>query len=348
MALKKCSVGIHKQCVEIKAGNLRLAVTTKVGPRIIGCYIGGSDFNHFVVLPATPYPESGNGFTLYGGHRLWHSPEECPRTYEPDNDPVEVKQQPTGVEFISMPCESTGIQKRILVEPLENGLICVTHTIENVGMWPVELAPWTLSQMAPGGVCIMPLGTDPEGYPFAPDRTLNFWPYTDLRDKRLSIGSDYIIVKQDPKAKKAFKMGYNDVSGWVAYVNNGQALVKYFDYDFEGDYSDEGCSMECYSNEQFTEMELLGAKETLEPGETVQFVEYWQGIDGLPKVTTEAEVRKHLMPHLLVQEGDCCCGDDDCCCEEEEDDCGCGHHHHHEHCDCGCEDEAPAKKSKKK
>ena len=352
MALKKCSVGIHKQCVEIKAGDLRLAVTTKVGPRIIGCFIGDSDFNHFAVLPATPYPGVDNGFVLYGGHRLWHSPEEVPRTYEPDNDSVKVVQQKTGVEFICKPCEATGMLKKIFVEPLENGLICVTHTIENTGMWPVELAPWTLSQMAPGGTCIMPLGTDPEGYPFAPDRKLNFWPYTDLKDKRLVLGSDYIMVKSDPKCEKSLKIGYNNFAGWVAYVNNGQALVKYFDYDFEGEYSDDGCSNECYTCKDFTEMELLGAKETLEPGEAVQFVEYWQGIDGLPKIATEKDIAKHLMEHLLVQEGDCCC-DDDCCCGEEEDDdccdddCCCGHHHHHG--DCCCEDEeAEAPKAEKK
>lgn len=330
MALKKCTVGIHKQCVEIKAGELRLAVTTKVGPRIIGCFIGGDDkFNHFAVLPPKPFENVGTDFTLYGGHRLWHSPEEVPRTYEPDNDPIEVNQTKTGVEFVGNPCKATGIQKRILVEPLENGLICVTHTIENIGFWPIELAPWTLSQMAPGGICVMPLGTEPDGYPYAPDRKINFWPYSDLKDKRFCLGSEYMMVKSDAKIDKAFKIGYNNFCGWAAYVNNGAALVKYFEYDFDGEYSDDGCSMECYACKDFTEMELLGAKETLEPGETVQFVEYWQGITGLPKVATENDIRKHLLPNLLVQ--DCCC-DDDCDCEDDgcdcdDDGCDCGHHH---------------------
>lgn len=317
------TIGIHKNCQEFVAGNLRLAVTTEVGPRIIGLYIGKSRFNHFVVLPPTPFAASDNGFCLYGGHRLWHSPEALPRSYEPDNEPVKIREYDSGVEFSSGPAPTTGIEKKILVEPLTNGLFCITHTIANCGLWPVELAPWAMSMMAPGGTVVIPQNRDPENDPYAPERTLALWPYSRLNDPRLSFGDQHIFLRQDPKVKENFKLGLNNTAGWVAYVNHGQALVKYFDYDPEADYPDGGCTVETFTCPQFTEVETMGTLETLEPGECAQHVEYWQGIDNLPDLKTDDDVNEHLFPHLLVSEDldddggcDCGCEDDECCCHD--------------------------------
>ncbi len=329
--MKKCKVGIHKDCVELTAGNMRLAITTKVGPRIIGCYIGkGSKTNQFVELPAKPMEQPGNGYILYGGHRLWHAPEDCPLCYEPDNAPVDVTETPSGVIF-SIPADPiTGIAKRIMVEPLENGLFCITHTIENCSPWTIEVAPWALTMMAPGGTTIIPQGFNPDGFPYTPDRQLTFWPYTDLKDPRLVMGQNFIYLKQDPKAKTNMKIGYNDECGWVAYVNKGTAFIKYFDYDDEGDYPDSGCTVESYTCSKFTEVETLAPLETLEPGECAQHVEYWQGLTDLPAIETDEDVENYLLPYLLTSECDCdCCEDDE---YDDDCDCGCG-------CDCGCEDD---------
>ena len=362
--LKTCTVGPHKNCVELTSGNMRLAITTEVGPRIIGCYIGEkSKTNQFAVLPAKATHD--NGFILYGGHRLWHAPEEYPTSYEPDNKPVLVTETESGVEF-SIPADPlTKISRSILVEPLCGGFFMVTHTLTNCGIWPVEIAPWALSMMAPGGTAIIPQGTNKEGYPFYPDRQLNYWAYTSMRDSRIELGDEYIFFKNDPKANTSAKIGYNDCQGWIAYVNNGVALVKYFDVNEDGEYPDNGCSVESYTCSKFHEIETLGALETLEPGESVQHVEYWQGIDGLPEIKSDEDVEKYLMPLLLPADTGCCCEDDDCGCDEDdflyEDECGCGHCHCEDgecdcgddcHCHCHCEEEeavkeAPAKKSGK-
>ena len=351
MALKKCAVGVHKQCVLLQAGSMRLAVTTNVGPRVIGCFIGKkSTFNHFAVLPPTPMENVSNGFTLYGGHRLWHSPEELPRTYEPDNAPVKVEEKKYRVLFSSAPCPETGISKTIAVEPLTNGLFSLSHWITNHGLWTVKLAPWTLSQMAPGGTCVLPLGNIPDGNPFAPDRTVNFWPYTDLKDPRLTMGNRFITVRHDPKAESPLKVGVRNRCQWVAYLNHGQALVKYFQFFREQPYPDNGCSTECYTCKDFTEMELLGPLVEIAPGKTVEFVEFWQGIDGLPELTTEDEIAAALYPNLIIDPESVCDEDDEGECGDEDDDCECGCECgcEDDDCECGCEHEAPAKKSSSK
>ena len=350
MALKKCTVGVHKDCILLQSGDVRLAVTTKVGPRIIGCFIGKkSKFNHFAVLPPEPMENVGNGFTLYGGHRLWHSPEALPRTYEPDNSPVEVEEKDGRFFFSSPTCPQTGIAKCIVVEPLEHGLFYLRHDITNNGMWPVKLAPWPLAQMAPGGTCILPLGSNDQRNPFAPDRTLNLWPYTDLKDKRLKLGNDFLMVKHDAKMENPLKIGYSNRCQWVAYANQGQALVQYFSLYKDAEYPDNGCTTECYTCKDFTEMELVGPLTELAPGKTISFEEFWQGLDGIPEIRTEKQAADALYPHLLVDPEDYDAEEDeeeellgcDCGCEDDDCDCGC----EDDDCDCHQEAEPPRKKA---
>lgn len=322
--IKYCTVGKHKNCVVLESGNMKLAVTTEVGPRVIGCFIGGDDDNMMVVLPNRPFKGINTGFRLYGGHRLWHSPEAKPRSYQADNDPVIVTAIPNGYEFAcATPEAETGIRKSIVIEALPNGVFQLTHCLENCGMWDVELAPWALTMMAPGGQVIIPQNTDLTGYPFAPDRSLHLWPYSSFADPRLKLTQDHIFLKQDSSLDYPCKIGFNDVAGWITYVRNGKALVKYFDYQEDSEYPDRGCSVETYTCADFQEMETVASLEILQPGETTEYVEYWQGLTGIPEINSDEDVRKFLEPQLLLCEDD----DDDCCCDDDDCDCGCGHHH---------------------
>ena len=298
--MKKCKVGTHRDCLEFGSEEFRIAVTTKVGPRIIGCYIGDDD-NLFAVLPNRQMKSSKNGFRLYGGHRLWHSPEDLPRSYQPDNDPVEVADFDGGIEF-SAPIEAgTGIRKRIRITESDSGLFLITHTLENCGFWEVELAPWALSIMAPGGMAVIPQKRDREGFPYAPDRSLILWPYSSYADPRLVMGDDYFFLKQDSSMSNPIKIGFNAESGWIGYVRNGKALIKYFDiYDDENTiYPDNGCSVESYACQEFCEIETLAPLEVLQPGECAEHNEYWQAISGLPEIKTEEDFREFVEPHLL-------------------------------------------------
>ena len=306
-----------KNCAEMRVGDFRIAVTTEVGPRVIGCFIGDDD-NMFAVLPKKYYNNRCK-FKLYGGHRLWHSPEDFPRCYEGDNDPVTVTELETGLEFSNPAEPNTGIRKKIMIEPLPNGMFIVTHTLTNCNMWPIELAPWALSVMAPGGMAVIPQYRDEEGDPYKPDRNLQLWPYCSYADSRLKMGDKYFFLKQDSKNKKSFKLGTNNMAGWIAYVRNGKAFVKYFDVmdECEGDYPDNGCSTEAFTNNEFCEIETLGVLETLEPGDSTQHVEYWQGISGLPEIKNEADFDKYVLPHILQpEESSCDCEDEDCDCHQ--------------------------------
>lgn len=324
--MKTCSVGSYKKCVEMSVEGLRLAISTQFGPRILGCY-AGDDENLFAVLPNRVMPGVGNGFKLYGGHRLWHAPEAKPRSYQPDNEPVEVSEVEDGLEFSApAPEAQTGILKRLRVVQCGEEVFAVHHILENCGMWEVELAPWALSMMAPGGMAVMPQCRHRLENPYAPDRSLRLWPYSSFADPRLVCGADYFFVKQDSGCAGPIKIGTGMAGqfGWIGYLLNGKALIKYFALDEDQDYPDQGCAVECYSEKGFCEIETLGALAVLEPGESAEHVEYWQAIGGLPEIRSEADFKEHVEPRLFdfEQAAEDLEFDYSCC---EDEDCGCGH-----------------------
>ena len=85
--------------------------------------------------------------------------------------------------------------------------------------------------MAPGGVEIIPLPAHhphpgpvkPETKPsdYGPSQTMVLWPYFDFTDKRWSLGSKYITLRQDSK-KGPTKLGFGHRLGWVGYLNRAR------------------------------------------------------------------------------------------------------------------------------
>jgi len=295
--MKRVTVGMHEQCVELVSGNFRLAVTTQVGPRVIGGFIDDGP-NLFVVLPAEPYQAAATGWKLYGGHRLWHAPEAMPRSYANDDRPVTVTDDGRGVTFASGVEEATGIAKSFRIRPLGANRFELMHQLTNRGAWPVTLAPWALSVMAPGGVAILPHARRPGANPFAVDRVLNLWDYSEFNDPRLTLGKAFVLVRQVPGASAPIKLGINSREGWIAYANQGYALVKHVPWDARVTYPDNNSNLECYSCDLFLEIETLGALVTLEPGQTATHFEVWHGLSGVGPVTNEAEAQAQVASRL--------------------------------------------------
>jgi hypothetical protein len=76
----------------------------------------------------------------------------------------------------------------------------VLHRIKNAGKQSLDLAPWALTMMAPGGVGIHgfpPRGKHPEVlYPTNP---LVMWAFSNLSDHRWRYTRKYLMLHQDPK-----------------------------------------------------------------------------------------------------------------------------------------------------
>ena len=300
ITVKKVAYRGWPNCCRIANGKVELIVTTDVGPRVIRFgFIGGQ--NLFKEYAEHAGKRGGKQWRLYGGHRLWHAPEDSKRTYFPDNFPVAVEQRAGTVKFIQPVETTTGIQKEIEIKlaPSRTGVELV-HRLRNTGAWAVELAPWALSVMAPGGTCVIPLparGTHPKD--LLPGNLLTLWLYTDMSDKRWTWGRKYILLRQDASPKVTpQKLGALVPDGWAGYALNGQLFVKKFACVAGANYADLGCNFETFTNHEMLEVETLGAFTRIEPGQTVEHRETWSLFDNVPAPQSDRDVERHVLPNV--------------------------------------------------
>jgi hypothetical protein len=260
-------------CVSIENAALSLLVTRTVGPRIISLRFKDGE-NLFAELPdfVTGRPD-GKYFHFYGGHRLWHAPENMPRTYFPDDGPVEIIPTMNGL-LVTQPVESeTGIEKSMHISLVaDKPQVIVRHTLTNRGQWPVECAPWAITQFKTGGVAVLPQARGQKE--FLPNRSLALWPYTDIASPHVTWGNCYILVHAEMQSP--FKVGFANPHGWLAYWLGGTLFVKRVIFDPQAEYYDFGSSSQCYCNDRFLELETLAPKGKLEPGESAMHTETWE------------------------------------------------------------------------
>ena len=233
-----------------------------------------------------PIPTPYGDFHFHGGHRLWHSPEAIPRTYIPDAGGLTITEIPNGVILESATEPGTGIRKRIEVTlSAEKASLTLVHTLTNDGLWPVELAPWAITQFRLGGTLILPLpveNADPDG--LLPNRHFSLWPYTFIKDPRLKLTDDFIFFEADALLPP-FKLGYFNQHGWMAYWLDGILFRKTFDVQAGVPHPDNNSNAEIYCNDLFVEIETLAPLIKLDPAASVIHRETWEvfyGLDALP------------------------------------------------------------------
>jgi hypothetical protein len=262
-----------------KLGNehISLEYLAEAGPRIVRFGKADSKVNLLAEVPdlfwETPYGK----YLIRGGHRLWHSPEAFPRTYVPDNEGLEIERADGGVRLVQPVEGSTGIRKSIEIRlESDQPRVHLVHCLKNEGMWPVELAPWAITQVVLGGVAILPqpkIDQDPSA--LLPNRQVVMWPYSRWSDPRLELHDDYILIRGKAHIPP-FKLGYANKSGWIAYLLSDFLFVKRFELLAGSSYPDFGCNTECYCNDRFLEIESLGPITLLQPGQEVLHRETWE------------------------------------------------------------------------
>ncbi len=265
------------ECIQIGNDIVTLWVAKSFGPRVIGFAPEGGH-NLFAELPDTRLECPGAGYySLRGGHRLWCAPEYPPRTYLPDDEAVQIEETGNGL-VITQPVEAqTGLQKSISITLSDQtAKVVLEHTIRNRANEALELAPWAVTMLKPGGVAILP---QPVGlvdkYGVLPNRSITLWPYTHVNSPHIMWGDRYIFMQADLKENK-LKIGFPNPAGWLGYFLNGTLFVKYARYDQKESYYDHQSSSECYCDAGVLELETLGPRTTLGPGESVTHRESWK------------------------------------------------------------------------
>lgn len=274
-----------KRNLLIQGQTTELIITLDVGPRIIR-YAFHHDKNVFVEMAEQLGGTEELEWKIRGGHRFWTAPEGD-HSYELDNGAVSWKEiGPRAVEIIQPASKSSGFQKTMRVELLDDEMVRITHLLTNTGSEPLNVTPWALSVMATGGVALIPqpaLDLHPSEFPdgraakpeeFLPNREMILWPFTDLSDGRYAFSEHFLRVTYLPE-RPATKLGLKLPTGWVAYQKGDNVFAKHLSYDPAQPYPDRGSNFEIFTNVAILELESLAPSLPLVPGTVREHVEHW-------------------------------------------------------------------------
>ena len=274
------------KCYEIEYGNfgkcqclendrIKLIATTDVGPRIVFFGAVNGDNMLFEDVDRNFY-EMNNGYGVwyaYGGHRIWCAPEEMPETYLPDNSKVEALFD-NGTLTLRPAKTKFDKQFELVITMDDSNTVTVDNRITNCSDKPSRFAVWSVTGLAAGGTEIIPLCRDDNG--FLPNRTMALWSYSDIKDARFTLTDKYALLRQDAKATKPFKTGFNVTGKQILYVNRSNILRVCFEGYKPVEYPDFCCNFETYTNNLFLECEILGELRTYKSGETASLKETWE------------------------------------------------------------------------
>ena len=292
--IKKTTYKGWENCISLTNGSIEIIAVTDVGPRIIRFGFVNQD-NLFYEFEDQVGSTGGDDWKVYGGHRLWHSPEHMPRTYMPDNSPVQWNEIENGLDLLQDIEHWSHIRKEMTIRlSPDTDEVCIKHRITNTGAWTIELSAWALSIMAAGGIEYVPRNQKDTG--LLPNQSLALWPYTKLNDSRITWGEKYIVLKQDAKVDQSFKIGLPNPSGWAAYLNFGTLFVKRYIHYEDAVYPDFGSSFETYTNSKILEIETLGPLVKLNPGCSLDHVEDWSLHSHVEMPKDENDIDKFIKP----------------------------------------------------
>ena len=147
------------KCLKVTNGKIEFLVSCDVGPRILELklcsdesvlfYDKNDDFEQSE-LDFSCYGDLGC-WHIYGGHRLWASPEKEIRTAYPDNKPVTVEEIPDGV-IVTGECQvNNNIQVEMAIKFIADNKISIEHQITNKNAYSIEIAAWPITVVNYGG-----------------------------------------------------------------------------------------------------------------------------------------------------------------------------------------------------
>lgn len=261
----------------ISTEKLEVGVTLDVGPRIIllrkpgGENILFEDREDNVNKDVAAIYGKGAMWHIYGGHRIWLSPEE-EKTYYPDNEPVAYEVVGNEVSFRPAVWKVHDVQIELILRFTAPDAFDVEMRATNCGKGDKDLCLWGLTVMKCGGTLRVDLSREDTGY--LANRNLVLWHYTDVRDERLTLENDAVIVKSNPKATKAFKLGIYNKQINAEYRYGDATFVKRYAAE-EGQYPDYCCNFETYTSDLIHEVESLSPIRSVQPGETLCHLEHW-------------------------------------------------------------------------
>jgi hypothetical protein len=267
----------YDDCIRLENGTTRVTLCPRAGGRVLEYSLGG--VNALYLPPGDEGWEEGTG--KRGGSnagRFDIGPEQTiPR--HPKLWQGRWTGEITGdraARLTSQPDEATGVQliRDFTLDEKSSKLEC-RQTIRNISQTTKEYCHWSRTFALGGGICVIPL-TEPSRFPngyvmYEPESLINFRP----ADPKIARQDGYLVISGAPKHPK---LGMDTAAGWFAYLmKNDLMFVKRFPVYADRPYNEvAGLTMSIwYPDGPMCELEPIGPREKIAPGESASFTETW-------------------------------------------------------------------------
>ena len=186
---------------------------------------------------------------------------------------------PRSARMTSVEDKSSGVQlmRDFRLDKSTSRLDC-TQTIRNISGETKRYFHWSRTFAEGGGICVVPISPGsrfPEGYlyyePKSSPRYMNFQPE---ENESAAVRDGCLVISSTPPFPK---FGLDSAAGWFAYLTkNDQLFVKTFPVYPERVYGEmAGLTISIWYVDDRCELEPIGPREILKPGESASFTETW-------------------------------------------------------------------------
>src|SRR5262245_4012428 len=238
--------------------DVRVEIDAAIGARVIALRLGGRN------LLSERTADAGNF-----GSTFWPSPQSAwgwPPLAEIDHAPYQVEVEPAAIAMRSAisPVLGIAVEKRIAADA-GRGAVVFDFAIRNRSDASVQLAPWQITRVPPGGLSLFPTGDGAS--PACPPSSLAV---------RQALGVTWYAFDAAavPDHQKLFADGRE---GWLAHVDGDALLVKTFAVVPRAAQAPGEAQIEIYATPAHTyvEVEAQGPYETIAPGAALLWRVVW-------------------------------------------------------------------------
>ena len=267
----------YPDCIELKNQSTRVVLCPAAGGRVLVYALNGEN-SLYLEEEATGKPYVPGTKASMSAGRFDIGPEKIvPRrnTLWSGKWAGEITGE-RSARLTSQQDEATGTQLiRDFVLARDNTHLACTQTIVNTSRQTTEWCHWSRTFAKGNGICVIPL-TQPSRFPnnyvmYEGGDLINLRP----RDPRIRTRDGFLEITGVPKHPK---LGMDSQAGWFAYLmRNDLCFVKRFRVDSDRVYNEvAGLTISIwYPEDRRVELEPIGPRERLQPGESASFTEHW-------------------------------------------------------------------------
>ncbi|MAG94449.1 MAG: hypothetical protein CMJ48_11965 [Planctomycetaceae bacterium] len=267
----------YDDAIELSNGEVRVVLCPRFGGRVLEFSTGGKNALYVDEREKNWTPESKRAPSMSAG-RFDIGPElVIPR--RPNLWQGRWKGEITGkgsAKLTSMKDAATGVQlaREFSIDKKGMRLVC-KQTMTNVSNATTQWCFWTRTFALGNGICVLPLKGQSK-YPakyaqYEAHELINMNP----KDPAIRVRDGFVEIMDVPKHPK---LGFDSQAGWFAYLmQNDLMFVKQFDVFPDRVYNEAAglTTSIWYPEDRRVELEPIGPRETLEPGESGSFTEVW-------------------------------------------------------------------------